>query len=187
MRWLDDAPCVLMNEVAFDRDAGRLALSGPAGWERLEGVVGTLGGGTVASFGRALFHLPGPMKLVSAGVMLAGAGLAAVGGAKVLARCELELERDAGVRYRWRVLGTSWKERRVATADVVAVLVEREKFRVGHVRRGADVGRTDEPVQLRWELALRLRDGRRWALESHHTEHDAQARQWQVSQVLGVS
>src|SRR3712207_1848250 len=104
MEWLDEPPCTSLTLQHSDLDSGKLELTGPAASTRAVGGFMTAFGTVFASGALPFLRAPIPMPfklipLVFGGV---GGGIAALGAAAATSKCSVLVERDKGVRFRWK-------------------------------------------------------------------------------------
>ncbi|HEY3451651.1 MAG TPA: hypothetical protein VGK67_35155 [Myxococcales bacterium] len=188
MRWLGDPPCTLMESVGEDLYQGRLELKGPALGTRFQGGINLLGSGMIARFALPLFRLPGPAKVLSLGILGAGAALGALGGAKLFARTTIVAERGKGITCWWKVPPRKARQRLFKARDIAKLEVRREQFAIGQVRTGSDVGHRslfdEDRVQLGWELFVVHRKGPSVAIEFFNRQEDAEDRRRSLARVL---
>lgn len=178
MQWFNEFPCLALDCVLDDDQAGRLDLVGPRTGERV-------GGGALAAFGvgftsialGAARWIPGPFKLVPLGMAVVGGGLAGWGALGATGRVLLRVERGRGVTLSWQAGPLAPREEFLDSDGIAAWEVCRRQ------RSHGQVGQT-QWSELYYVLALVTRDGRAIDVEHFATEAQAGLRKQALERVL---
>jgi hypothetical protein len=183
MEWLDEPPCTALTLQRSDLDAGKLELSGPAPASRMVGGFMTAFGAAFASgvipFLRA--PIPMPFKLVPLVVGGVGGGIAALGAAAATAKVSVLVERDKGVRFRWKFGPLRQREEFIPVEEIAALEVSHSVHTVNSDKHGFG-GST----VMTYRLNLVTRAGKALGLESFGLHTQAKLRQEAIEAVLGL-